>query len=51
MRIFKSIYSGERTLEDAEKEQENLVRINQGPPYYQSFEQMNIIEKVRNLYN
>ena len=55
MHIFKSIYSGDRTLEDVEKEQEKLAadlgRINQGPLYYKSFDQLNTIEKVRDLYN
>ena len=43
MHIFKSIYNGDRTLEDVEKEQEKLAvdlgRINQGLSYYKSFEQ------------
>ena len=44
-----------KALEDVEKEQEkfkaDLGYINQGPPQYKSFEQLNVIEKVRNLYN
>ena len=55
MHIFKSIYNCDRTLEDVEKQQEelaaNLGRINQGPPNYKSFDQLDIIETVRDHYN
>ena len=51
MHIFKSIYNGDRTLEDVEKEQEKLAvdlgRINQGPSYYKSFKQLDTIEKLK----
>ena len=54
MHILKSIYSGKVTLQDAEKEQENLAadlgRINQGPSKYKSFEKLSITEKVKDLY-
>ena len=55
MHIFKSICNGDRTLEDVEKKQEklgaDLGHINQGPLQYKSFEQLDTIEKVRDLYN
>ena len=55
MHIFKSIYNGDRTLEDVEEEQKkfssDLGCINQGPPQYKIFEQLDTIEKVRDIYN
>ena len=55
MHIFKSIYDGDKTLEDVEKEQikltSHLGHINQGPAQYKSFEQLDTIEKVKDVYN
>ena len=55
MHIFKSIYDGDRILEDIEEEQiklsSDLGHVNQRPPKYKTFEQLDIIEKVRGLYN
>ena len=54
MHILKSIYDSDKTLEDVEKEQiklnSDLDCKNEGPPYYKSFEQLNTIEKVNDLY-
>ena len=55
MHIFKSIYNGDRTLEDIEKKQEKLGacfgHIIQGPSKYKSFDQLDTIQKVRGLYD
>ena len=55
MHIFKSIYVGDSTLEDVEEEQiklnSDLGHVNQGPPRYKTFEQLDIIEEVRDLCN
>ena len=55
MHIFKSIYVGDSTLEDVEEEQiklnSDLGHVNQGPPQYKTFEQLDIIEEVRDLCN
>ena len=54
MHILNSIYDSGKFLEDVEKEQiklnSDLGCINEGPPYYKSFEQLNTIEKVNDLY-
>ena len=55
MNTFKSIYNGDITLKDVEKEQTELKRdsggINQGDPKDKSLEQKNTIDNIRNLYN
>ena len=51
MRIFKSIYKGDITLEDIEKEQielkKDLERIKQGDPKDKSPEQKKIMNNVK----
>ena len=55
MHIFKSIYNGDISLEDIEKEQRKfgreLARIRQGNPKNRSKEQEKIINDTTNLYN
>ena len=55
MHIFKSIYKGDITLEDIEKEQielkRDLGRIKQGDPKDKSPEQKRTINNIKNLYN
>ena len=55
MHIFKSIYKGDITLEDVEKEQielkKDLDRIKQGDPKHKSPEQKKTIDSIKNLYN
>ena len=55
MHILKSIYNGDITLEDVEKEQIELKkflgRIKQGDPKYKSPEQKRTINNIKNLYN
>ena len=55
MHIFKSIYNGDKTLEDVEKEQiklrKDLGRIKQGDPKHKSPEQKKAINNIKNLYN
>ena len=55
MHTFKSIYKGDITLEDVEKEQiefrKDLGRIKQGDPKDKSQEQKKTINNIKNLYN
>ena len=55
MHIFKSIYNGDITLEDIEKEQielkKDLGRIKQRVPKDKSLEQKKTINNIINLYN
>ena len=54
MHTFKSIYNGDITSEDVEKEQtelkRDLGRINQGEPKDKSLEQKKVINNIENLY-
>ena len=54
LHIFKSIYNGDKALEDVEKEQKNLEselgRIKQGNPKSRSKEQSKVIDNVTYLY-
>ena len=55
MHIFKSIYKGDITLEDVEKEQielrKDLGRIKQGDTKDKSPEQKKTITNIKNLHN
>ena len=55
MHIFKSIYNGDITLEDAGKKQielrKDLGRIKQGDPKDKLLEQKNAIDNIKNRYN
>ena len=55
MHIFKSIYNGDITLEDVEKEQielkKDLGRIKQGDPKDKSPEQKKTVNNIKNIYN
>ena len=55
MNTFKSIYNGDITLKDVEKEQiklrKNLGCIKQGDPKENSPEQKKTIDYIKNLYN
>ena len=55
LHIFKSIYKGDKTLEEIEKEQIELKRylsnIKQGNPKKRSEEQQKTMDNIENLYN
>ena len=55
MHIFKNIYNGDITLEDAGKKQielrKDLGRIKQGDPKDKLLEQKNAIDNIKNRYN
>ena len=55
LRTFKSIYNGDITLEDVEKEQielrKDLGRIKQEDPKNKSPEQKKAINNIKNLYD
>ena len=54
MNIFKSIYSGDKTLEDIEQEQNKIKKeinvIKQGYPKKRSENQQEEIDNIENLY-
>ena len=55
MHIFKSVYNGDITLEDAEEEQKSLKtrlsEISMGNPRNKSAEQKKTINNIKNPYN
>ena len=55
MHIFRNIYNGDITLEDAGKKQielrKDLGRIKQGDPKDKLLEQKNAIDNIKNRYN